>query len=110
MSARIVDVREATHPIASSIANAYIDFSKMTCSLVAVVTDVVRDGRRVRLEEDSGVPTWELSDEGTGTRVVFTLSGRDPERPPYPGWTGWLSAMSSLRRYHELDDWRPIWA
>lgn len=47
MSARIVDVREATHPIASSIANAYIDFSKMTCSLVAVVTDVVRDGRRV---------------------------------------------------------------
>ena len=47
MSARIVDIREATHPIASSIANAYIDFSKMTCSLVAVVTDVVRDGRRV---------------------------------------------------------------
>ena len=44
---RIVDIREATHPIASAIANAYIDFSKMTCSLVAVVTDVVRDGRRV---------------------------------------------------------------
>ncbi len=44
---RIVDIREATHPIASPIANAYIDFSKMTCSLVAVVTDVVRDGRRV---------------------------------------------------------------
>ena len=33
--------------IASSIANAYIDFSKMTLSLVAVVTDVVRDGRPV---------------------------------------------------------------
>jgi L-alanine-DL-glutamate epimerase-like enolase superfamily enzyme len=44
---RIVDVREVTAPIASSIANAYIDFSKMTCSLVAVVTDVIRDGRRV---------------------------------------------------------------
>jgi D(-)-tartrate dehydratase len=44
---RIVDLREATFPIASPIANAYIDFSKMTCSLVAVVTDVVRDGRRV---------------------------------------------------------------
>jgi L-alanine-DL-glutamate epimerase-like enolase superfamily enzyme len=36
-----------TKPIASPIANAYIDFSRMTLSLVAVVTDVVRDGRRV---------------------------------------------------------------
>jgi D(-)-tartrate dehydratase len=44
---RIVDIREKTVSIASPIANAYIDFSKMTCSVVAVVTDVVRDGRRV---------------------------------------------------------------
>lgn len=44
---RIVEIREVTAPIASSIANAYIDFSKMTLSLVAVVTDVVRDGRTV---------------------------------------------------------------
>jgi L-alanine-DL-glutamate epimerase-like enolase superfamily enzyme len=44
---RIVEIREVTLPIASAIANAYIDFSKMTCSLVAVVTDVVRDGRTV---------------------------------------------------------------
>jgi D(-)-tartrate dehydratase len=44
---RIVDLREVTLPIASPIANAYIDFSKMTCSLVAVVTDVIRDGRTV---------------------------------------------------------------
>jgi len=44
---RIVDIRERTVPIASSIANAYIDFSRMTSSLVAVVTDVVRDGRPV---------------------------------------------------------------
>ena len=47
MSVRIVDIREITQPIASPIRNAYIDFSKMTTSLVAVVTDVVRDGRRV---------------------------------------------------------------
>ena len=46
-SMRIVDIREVTAPIASSIANAYIDFSKMTLSLVAVVTDVKRDGRSV---------------------------------------------------------------
>ena len=47
MSVRIVDVREVTKPIASPIRNAYIDFTKMTTSLVAVVTDAVRDGRRV---------------------------------------------------------------
>ena len=44
---RIVQVREMMAPIASSIANAYIDFSKMTLSLVAIVTDVIRDGRPV---------------------------------------------------------------
>jgi D(-)-tartrate dehydratase len=47
MPVRITDVREVTKPIASAIRNAYIDFSKMTTSLVAVVTDCVRDGERV---------------------------------------------------------------
>jgi L-alanine-DL-glutamate epimerase-like enolase superfamily enzyme len=44
---KILEIREATRPIASPIRNAYIDFSKMTTSLVAVVTDVVREGKRV---------------------------------------------------------------
>ena len=44
---KITEIREITQPISSSIRNAYIDFSKMTLSLVAVVTDVVRDGKRV---------------------------------------------------------------
>lgn len=44
---RIVEVREKTVSIASPIANAYIDFSKMTCSVVAVITDQVRDGKPV---------------------------------------------------------------
>jgi L-alanine-DL-glutamate epimerase-like enolase superfamily enzyme len=44
---RIVDILEKTVSIASPIANAYIAFSKMTCSIVAVVTDVVRDGKPV---------------------------------------------------------------
>ena len=47
MSVRIIDVREVTKPISSPIRNAYIDFSKMTSSLVAVVTDAFRDGKRV---------------------------------------------------------------
>ncbi|MBP7063665.1 mandelate racemase/muconate lactonizing enzyme family protein [Ferrovibrio sp.] len=44
---RIVEVREKTVSIASPIANAYIDFSKMTCSVVAVITDVMRNGKPV---------------------------------------------------------------
>ena len=44
MSVRIVDIQEVTKPIASPIRNAYIDFTKMTTSLVAVVTDAVRGG------------------------------------------------------------------
>ena len=44
---RITAVREVTRPISSPIRNAYIDFTKMTTSLVAVVTDEVRDGRTV---------------------------------------------------------------
>ena len=44
---KIVEIREVTRPIRSSIRNAYIDFSKMTLSLVAVITDVVRGGAPV---------------------------------------------------------------
>ena len=47
MSPRIVDIREVTKPISSPIRNAYIDFSKMTASLVAVITNVNRNGRPV---------------------------------------------------------------
>ena len=44
---RIVEIREMAAPIASSIRNAYIDFSTMTVSVVAVITDAVREGRPV---------------------------------------------------------------
>ncbi len=44
---RIVEIREKTVGLHSDIRNAYIDFREMTTSVVAVVTDVVRDGRRV---------------------------------------------------------------
>src|SRR5579863_1343067 len=44
---RIVEIREDVAPIASSIRNAFIDFSTMTASIVAIVTDVRRDGRPV---------------------------------------------------------------
>jgi len=44
---KIVNILESTRPIRSDIRNAYIDFSKMTLSVVAVVTDVIREGRPV---------------------------------------------------------------
>ncbi len=44
---RIVEIREDVAPISSTIRNAYIDFSKMTVSVVAVITDAIRDGRPV---------------------------------------------------------------
>jgi len=44
---KIVDIIESTRPIKSDIRNAYIDFSKMTLSRVAGVTDAVRDGKPV---------------------------------------------------------------
>jgi L-alanine-DL-glutamate epimerase-like enolase superfamily enzyme len=43
---RIVSVRDAVVPIASAIANAYIDFSRMTASVVAVEVEAA-GGRRV---------------------------------------------------------------
>jgi L-alanine-DL-glutamate epimerase-like enolase superfamily enzyme len=43
----IVDIREMVVPIKSNIRNAYIDFSQMTVSALAIITDVVRDGERV---------------------------------------------------------------
>lgn len=44
---RIVEIRETVVPIMSQIRNAYIDFSKMTVSVVAIITDTVVDGQRV---------------------------------------------------------------
>src|SRR4030088_1276095 len=42
---KIVDIREIPVSIKSDIRNAYIDFSQMTVSALAVITDVVRDGK-----------------------------------------------------------------
>ncbi|MBU3233238.1 mandelate racemase/muconate lactonizing enzyme family protein [Shouchella clausii] len=47
MKMNIVDVVERAVPISSNIANAFIDFSKMNASIVAVKTDVIRNGKPV---------------------------------------------------------------
>ena len=38
---RIVDIRETAVPLKSPLANSGFDFSEMTTSVVAVITDVV---------------------------------------------------------------------
>src|SRR5215213_10227767 len=44
---RIVDIRERAIPLKSDLANSSFDFSEMTTSVVAVMTDVARNGRPV---------------------------------------------------------------
>jgi D(-)-tartrate dehydratase len=44
---RIVDIRETAIPLNSTLANSSFDFSEMTTSVVAVITDVKRDGKPV---------------------------------------------------------------
>jgi L-alanine-DL-glutamate epimerase-like enolase superfamily enzyme len=44
---RIVDIRETAIPLKSKLANSSFDFTEMTTSVVAVITDVVRDGKPV---------------------------------------------------------------
>ena len=44
---KIADIREVVVPIKSPIRNAFIDFSQMTVSVLALITDVVREGHPV---------------------------------------------------------------
>ena len=44
---RIVSAHEGVVPISSSMRNAFIDFSKMDCSILALVSDVLVDGKPV---------------------------------------------------------------
>ena len=44
---RIVDIRETTIPLNAAMTNAAISFDDMTASIVAVVSDVVRNGKPV---------------------------------------------------------------
>jgi len=44
---RIVDIHETAIPLKSDLKNSSFDFSEMTTSIVAVITDVMRSGRPV---------------------------------------------------------------
>jgi L-alanine-DL-glutamate epimerase-like enolase superfamily enzyme len=44
---RILDIRETAIPLKSELKNSSFDFTEMTTSVVAVITDIIRDGRPV---------------------------------------------------------------
>src|SRR5437868_5379745 len=44
---RILDIRETAIPLKSELRNSSFDFSEMTTSVVAVITDVLREGKPV---------------------------------------------------------------
>jgi L-alanine-DL-glutamate epimerase-like enolase superfamily enzyme len=44
---RIVDIRETAIPLKSTLANSSFDFTEMTTSVVAVITNVIRNGKPV---------------------------------------------------------------
>ena len=44
---QILAAHEGVIPISSSMSNAFIDFSTMDCSIVALVSDVILDGERM---------------------------------------------------------------
>lgn len=66
-------------------------------------------GSRVVLDWGDMVSTWELEGSRGRTRLTFVNSGFDSDNPPYADWTGWLSGLAALRRFHELPDARSIW-
>ena len=97
---KIVEIRESTRPISSSIRNAYIDFSKMTLSLVAVVTDVVRDGKPVigyGFNSNGRYGQGALMRERFIPRVLEAApdSLRDPERDNLDPHRVWAAMMSN---------------
>ncbi|NUW45168.1 SRPBCC family protein [Nonomuraea rhodomycinica] len=76
----------------------------------AVIVDL-EPGRRLSVDWGPvGVGTWELDGSGGRTRLTLVQSGFEGELPPYGAWGGILAGLSELRRFHEIPDWRPIWA
>lgn len=74
---KIREVRERTVGLGAAIRNAYIDFSKMTVSVVAVESDVVRDGRPVTGYGFASAGRY-AQGELTRERVVPRILAADP--------------------------------
>lgn len=66
-------------------------------------------GRRFGIRwPDETTFTWELEGSAGQTRLTFVQTGFDAGPAPYGSWLGWLAGVAELRRYHEIDGWRPM--
>ncbi|HEX7890722.1 MAG TPA: enolase C-terminal domain-like protein [Ramlibacter sp.] len=74
---RIVDIRELAVPLEGAVANAVVNFSEHTVSLVAVVTDVIRDGKPVIGLGFNSIGRFAQSGI-IRTRMIPRLLGADP--------------------------------
>ncbi|SCL20087.1 Uncharacterized conserved protein YndB, AHSA1/START domain [Micromonospora rhizosphaerae] len=67
-------------------------------------------GRKVSVDwGPTGIITWELAESDGKTKLTFVQSGFDEGRPPYAAWSGSVAGLAELRRYHEVENWQPIW-
>jgi uncharacterized protein YndB with AHSA1/START domain len=67
-------------------------------------------GRKLSMaEEGGGTVSWQLENTDRKTRLTVVEESTDMERSAYPGWCAWLSAVTELRRFNEMTDWRPVW-
>jgi hypothetical protein len=67
-------------------------------------------GRKMSVDwGGNGIGTWELANSEGKTRLTFVQRGFDTQRPPYAAWLGTLSGFAELRRFHEVENWQPIW-
>ncbi|MCM0677165.1 SRPBCC family protein [Micromonospora phytophila] len=67
-------------------------------------------GRKMSVDwGPTGVTTWELAESQGKTKLTFVQSGFDEQHPPYAAWAGSVAGLAELRRYHEVENWRPIW-
>src|SRR5258705_5278566 len=75
---RIVDIRETAVPLKSDLKNSSFDFSEMTTSVVAVITDVMRDARPVAgfSFNSTGRSAWGAQ---MRERFIPRILGADPE-------------------------------
>jgi len=95
---KITAVHDGVVPISSSIRNAWIDFSSMDCSIVAVVSDVMRDGEPIvgygfnsngrfyaNASEVLGMAPTDFREGGAGQDIRFAVRecrhARETERP-----------------------------
>ena len=72
---RILDIRETAIPLRSQLANSSFDFSEMTTSVVAVITDVIR----------GGAPVAGFAFNSTGRYACLSTCAASPATAP-PRW------------------------